>query len=95
MSLLLSLASLLVWPVLAFKGLGYRGLYIAGALIAGVFGFFVLSLPGPVGPGASAAELRGSEVIDAYASPVGGLLIVNAFSFLVAAALWRRREQRS
>jgi hypothetical protein len=84
------LASLVLIPWLAMRGLGYRGVYLAGTVAALLFGFFVLSIPTGVRPGAPEAEQRGAEIMDAYGPSVGGWLVVTGVGFVLGACLFRQ-----
>jgi len=88
------LGSLILIPWLAVRGEGYRGVYVGGALVALLFGFFVLSMPSGVPPGASQAVVRGAEVMDQYSPAVGGWLVVTAVGFLLGACLFRSKLGR-
>ena len=84
------LASLIVIAMLAARGVGYRGLYLAFALATLGSGFLMLSLPGGVGLDAPPAiELRGTEVVEAFAPSVGIWLVVTGLGFVLAAWLFR------
>ena len=92
---LVCLASLILIPMSALRGLGYRGLYLAFALVAFVAGFLMLSLPGGVGLDAPpAVELRGTEAVDAFAPSVGIWLVATGLGFVLAAWLFRERPSR-
>lgn len=93
MTVLLCLASLIVVPWLAVKGITYRGVYIAGSLLVGAGGWFVLGLPGvdTLTATSTSSEIVGAQFITNYGPSVGGWMIVTAFACLVAAALYRRR----
>ena len=89
-------ASLILIPMLARRGRGYRGLYFALALMAFVAGFLTMSLPGGVGRDAPPAiELRGTEAVDAVAPSVGIWMVVTGVGCVLAAYLVRSRPENS
>jgi hypothetical protein len=94
MTLLVSVTVLIVIPLLAWQGRGYRGLYLAVAFIVLLLTVVTFSLPGvPIDPNASAAEIAGGEFVDMYATSVGGCLIATTIGAILGACLYRRPSQ--
>lgn len=93
MLLLTLLATLIGVPMMASRGVGRRAHYIALAIMAPVLGFIVFSLPSGVSPGASAAEIRGAVIMDAWAPNIGGWLLTTALAAVVGAVLYRSQRR--
>jgi len=94
LTLLACVASLILAPLAAVKGLGYRGVYFGGAVLALFLGFFFLSMAvATTPPPATEAEVLGAELLDAVLPSLGGWLIVTAVACVIGACMFRRKAQ--
>ncbi len=92
MIVLACIGVLVVFPILASQGKGYRGLYFGMAVLALVAGFVTFSITPTdrqVAMVTTTSEKRGAEFMSDHFPNLGGLLVASALGLFVGGLIYR------